>query len=463
MLVFSFNDIRILLILIIRGKLMNKIELNIPCGSIVGIDKNDYNEFRGIKYANAKRWEYPEVITNFVGTYHATEFGECSFQRRAFEDDEVCNAFYHKEFRKGMSFKYSEDCQFLNIYAPKDAKDCPVLIYIHGGSFTGGSNNEGHISGAEYAKNGIIFVAINYRLNAFGFCSHPDLEKDGRCGNFGLYDQVAAIQWVKDNICGFGGNPDNIVLLGQSAGAMSVDILISSPLCKGWFKGAIMMSGAGLQRIAGKPFTPEKTRKFWDNACKHAGVNNVNQLKALDEKSLFYAWSDACKDEKISLFVTSPVYDGKLLTKETFNTSTIPNIPIILGETITDMVPIALELLTKKYARLVKKNDNCYVYNFNRNLPGDNAGAWHSADLLYAFKTMENNWRPFEEIDYKISDEIFSAFCAFVKTGNPNCDAIPHWSTDYKKPLRFCENTRVAPWETKQLFKNTFANNGAEF
>ena len=249
---------------------MNNIEIKTSCGNIKGIDNNDYVEFRGIKYANADRWEYPTQITSWYGTYDATEFGECSYQRRGFEDDATCNAFYHKEFRKGMTFKYSEDCQFLNIYAPKNAKDCPVLIYIHGGSFTGGSSNEGHLSGVEYAKNGIVCVTINYRLNAFGFVAHPDLrDENGIKANFGLYDQLTAIKWVKDNIDSFGGKANNIVLMGQSAGAMSIDILISSPLCKGWFKGAIMMSGAGLMRTISKPLTPKKITRLW----KRGGVS----------------------------------------------------------------------------------------------------------------------------------------------------------------------------------------------
>lgn len=442
---------------------MNKLELTIPCGKIVGIDNDDYMEFRGIRYANAKRWEKPVEIKEFDGTYDATEFGECSYQRRGFEDDEKCNAFYHKEFRKGMSFEYSEDCLFLNIYAPKNAKNAPVLIYIHGGSFTGGSANEGHIDGKEYAKKGIIFVAMNYRLNAFGFCSHPDLTDNGACGNFGLHDQIKAVSWVRNNISGFGGDKSNITLLGQSAGAMSVDILISSPVCRDWFKNAIMMSGAGLQRAVAKPVSPEKTRKFWDMIIANAGVSNMNQLKSVDEKTLFYAWSDACKADKMSMLHTMPVVDGEIITRHSFNMNSIPNIPIMLGVTCTDMMPIALEGITRKYAKSISKYKKCYVYNFNRNLPGDDAGAWHSCDLLYAFKTLGNNWRPFEDIDYRISDQLFESICAFVRTGNPNCDAISYWSPNYKLPMRFCENTMPMPWDTKLLFQNTFSNKGAEF
>lgn len=442
---------------------MEKIIVKTKCGNIVGISNEEHNEFRAIKYASAKRYEYPMVTTSFDGDYDATCFKACSYQRRGFEDDEKCNAFYHKEFRKGMSFTYDEDCFFLNIYAPKDAKDAPIVIYIHGGSFTGGSTNEGHIEGQEYAKRGIIFACMNYRLNAFGFCSHPDLtDRVGRCGNFGLYDQIAAISWIRENIASFGGDPSNITLIGQSAGAMSVDILLTSPVCKDWFKGGIMMSGGALQRAVAKPVMPEKTKEFWESIIQKAGTKNIEELKAVDEKTLFYAWSDACKENKLSMLYTMPVVDGVVVTKD-FNMKNPPSVPCILGVTQTDMMPIALEVVTKKFAKEITKKAPCYVYNFNYDLPGDNAGAWHSCDLLYAFGTLHKNWRPFGDLDRKLSFQMIEAFCAFVKTQNPNCDAIPTWLSGYKTPMRFCENTQMAKWETKKLLKNTFSNNGAEF
>lgn len=212
---------------------MNYIEYDTACGRIRGIENETYLEFRGIRYAKAERFEYPRQIKSWNGIYDATKFGDCAYQHRAFDDDATVNAFYHKEFRKGLSFTYSEDCLFLNIWAPKNAENCPVLIYIHGGSFTGGSANEGHISGEKFAENGIITVAFNYRLGPFGFCSHPDLtDENGVCGNYGLFDQTLAIRWIKDNISSFGGNPDKITLMGQSAGAMSVDIHLSNPLIR---------------------------------------------------------------------------------------------------------------------------------------------------------------------------------------------------------------------------------------
>lgn len=439
---------------------MANYEINTPCGQISGIDCGSYAEFRGIEYAKAKRWEYPVLTEKWEGTLDATKFGACSYQKRGFENDADCNPFYHKEFRAGMTFTYSEDCLFLNIYAPKNKEKCPVLIYIHGGSFTGGSADEGHIDGKAYAEREIIFVGLNYRLGPYGFCSHPDLKNDdGVCGNYGLYDQFAAIEWIKKNIEAFGGDCENITLLGQSAGAMSVDIQLSNPMAEGYYKGAVLMSGAALQRGIAKPQTPEKSRKFWDKVIELAGCKDINELREADVKTLYYAWLDAQKAIKTGMLLTLPVYDGKLLVKGNFSIKTIPDLPYIVGVTKNDMVPAVLELLAKKWSNKCRTNSNmCYVYNFMRSLPGDDLGAWHSADLPYAFATLEKNWRPFEEVDYKISNQMVESISAFVRTQDPNCDAIPAWNT--QTPLHFCEDTRSEEWHTKELFHNTISNKG---
>lgn len=444
---------------------MNNIEYDTPCGAIIGIDAEEYLEFRGIRYAEAERFAYPKAIKHWDGVYDATEFGDCAYQHRAFDDDSKVNAFYHKEFRKGLFFTYSEDCLFLNIWTPKNAKNCPVLIYIHGGSFTGGSANEGHISGMKFAKNGVITVALNYRLGPFGFCSHPDLtDKNGICGNYGLFDQTVAIQWVRDNIAAFGGNPDKITLMGQSAGAMSIDIHLSNPMIKDCISGAIMLSGAGIQRFLLKPLVPEKTIPFWNMVIKNAGVDTINQLKTVEPKTLYYAWLDACKESKFSMPYTFPVYDGRILQKGRFTVNEIADVPYIIGSTCTDMIPFVLQCVNKKWGRYAEKNNKskCYIYNFTRKLPGDNKGAWHSADLLYAFSTLDFSWRPFEKIDYDISNQLSLAICSFAKCANPNCGAFAQWESGYKKPMHFSENSHCAKWDTLDNIKHTFSGFGVE-
>ncbi|MCC8073292.1 MAG: carboxylesterase family protein [Clostridiales bacterium] len=443
---------------------MTYIETVCNCGKIRGIENDECIEYRSVKYANSKRWEYPVQVEKWDSVYDATEYKDCSYQRRSFEDDAVCNAFYHKEFREGLTFNYSEDCLYLNIWSPKKPENCPVLIYIHGGSFTGGSSNEAHINGTEIAKGGVIFISFNYRLGPFGFCSHPDLtDENGVCGNYGLFDQYVAIKWIKDNIKEFGGNPDKITIMGQSAGAMSVDIHASSPLEKGWFSGAIMSSGAAMQRLLLKPLKPEKTVSFWEDIMKNAGVHSMEELRLVSPKTLYYAWLDACNKSILTMPYTFPVIDGKLLTKETFNMKNIADIPYIIGMTVTDMMPIVLMRTIKKWAKSSRKNSNkCYTYILSRLLPGDNLGAWHSSDLLYFFSTLKFNWRPFEKIDYEISNQMSQAIIAFSKNGNPNCSSLPHWESGTKKPMTFCENTRQEKWDVKTLIKNTFSKGKTE-
>lgn len=439
------------------------VEINTVCGKIKGLSFDFHNEFRGIRYATADRWKYPKQVTSWQGVYDATEFGACSFQRRGFEEDAVCNPFYHKEFRRGMTFQYSEDCLFLNIWAPKDAENCPVLVFIHGGSFTGGSADEGHICGAEYAKNGVIFVAINYRLGPFGFCSHPDLrDENGVVGNYGLHDQYIALKWIKENIASFGGNSENITLMGQSAGAMSVDIQLSNPMCKGWFSGAILMSGGAIQRAVVKPLKPEKSVEFWEKVMAGAKVKNMEELRGADEKTLFYAWLDVYREKFSNILYSLPTEDGALIKEDNFNMNTIPDIPYILGVTTEDMVPAALQILTQRFASKCQKHKNpCFVYNFARDLPGDDIGAWHASDLPYAFATLLNGWRPYNKTDFEISNQMLKSIAAFSKTGNPNCNAIPSvWKSGAKRPMRFCEDTRTMPWPTPKMIKNTLFNKG---
>ena len=441
---------------------MEFITKSTPCGEIKGINGEKCYEFRGVRYARAERYEMPVEQEKWDGVYDATKYKACCYQHRAFDDDAKVNPFYHIEFRKGLHFTYSEDCHFLNIWAPKNAESCPVLIFIHGGSFTGGSTDEGHIKGERLAEKGIITVAMNYRLGPYGFCAHKDLEKDGEIlANFGLYDQTAAINWVIKNISSFGGNPENITLMGQSAGAMSVDIHLSNPLLKNKIKGAIMQSGAGLQRCLLKPLSVEKITPFWDKIIENAGVKSINELKNVDAKTLYYAWLKACKESKFSMPYTFPVYDEKIICKNDFTLKALPDIPCIIGSTCTDMIPIVLEAVTKKYARHIQsKNGKCWLYNFNRFLPGDDMGAWHSADLLYAFSTLDFNWRPFEEVDYKISEQLSDAIAQFAKTQNPNCNSIPTWEINYKKPMSFCEKTECDSWHTRDNIKYTLTGKG---
>ena len=257
--------------------IMDKI-INTPCGSIQNTDCrwDGVRAFKGIRYATAGRWEYPVPVIKWEGTYDATRYGSCCYQPRAFTDEakNPGKAFYYNEFRKGETYTYSEDCLFLNVFTPGEAGSdsrLPVIVYIHGGGFTGGCGHEKHFDGPAWAKKGVVAVTINYRLGPMGFVCLPELKEEaGHTGNYGLYDQVAALQWVQRNISAFGGDPQNVTIMGQSAGAMSVQSLCFSPLTEGLFHKAVMSSGGGISRIMNNKATPEDRYALWQCARKEA-------------------------------------------------------------------------------------------------------------------------------------------------------------------------------------------------
>lgn len=447
-----------------QTKTAGTVEISTKLGKIRGVDTGDCIEFRGIRYATAERFKKALPVTKWAGVYDATRFGACCYQRRAFTDDSVTNPFYHKEFRKGLSFTYSEDCLFINIWKPKTEGKCPVLVYVHGGSFTGGSGDEGHIRGNAFAKEGVMVVTLNYRLGPYGFACHPDFTtEDGACGNFGLFDQALAFKWIKENIADYGGDENNITLSGQSAGAMSVDMQLSNPDIEGIFSGAILISGAGLQRFVLKPISPEKEGKeFWEKIAQKAGLSSVEGLRTLEPDKLFTAWEEAQKEVKLAIRCTLPCYDGYIVRKGGYNEKTIPDMPYLIGITTNDMFPAILEHTTKKWTKYAQRNfrNKCFVYSFGRALPGDDIGAWHAADLLYAFKTLDFNWREFEPIDYEISDKMFACYKAFCENQNPNCREVPRWDSGIEAPMYFGDVTGPRKLETKLFLKNTVKHKG---
>lgn len=435
---------------------METIIKNTLCGDIKGLVFEGYNEYRGIKYATAERWKYPTQVTKWDGVYDATEWGACCYQHRAFEDDATVNAFYHNEFRRGLEFTYSEDCLFLNIWTPSEGENHPVAIYIHGGTFTGGSGNESHIKGQEFAKKGIVYATINYRLGPYGFCSHPDLtDENGVCGNFGLFDQQMALKWIKENIKAFGGDPDNITIMGQSAGCMSVDIQLTSDLNKDYFKGAYMMSAATMIRTVNKPMHAKDTKPYWEKVIKEARVNNMEELRKVDPKTLYYSWLNVYNsyNKLTRMKYTFPVFDPYILREDRLSVKNIPDIAYLIGMCSLDMLPPVLRFTDKLWAKTAgKQNKNkCYTYMFDHDLPGDSKRNWHCADMPYAFGNLKTNWRPFTEVDYKIEKEMFESVCAFIKTHNPNNEFVPEWGSDYKKTMTFDNNTTYRNYKLVKL------------
>ena len=419
--------------------------------------------YKGIRYATAGRFEYPCEVSAWEGVYDATEYGAASYQPRSFynEEDMPKKIFYYNEFRKGEKYEYSEDCLFLNVFAPeeKEGKEkLPVIVYIHGGGFTGGCGNEKHFDVPVWPNKDVIGVTLNYRLGPLGFAVLPELKEEaGKTGNYGLYDQMTAIKWVKHNIAAFGGDPDNITVMGQSAGAMSVQQHCLSPLEDGLFAKAVMCSGGGASKALSTSL-PEKNYEFWQTIMEKCGAKSLEEFRAVPVETLFKVWQE---NKKASMGGgCSPCIDGELVVgaaHELLAEGKQHKIPYMIGTTSHDVMPPLLYSMAKGWCK--GQDTPAYLWFFNRDLPGDDHGAWHSSDLWYWFGTLDNCWRPFEKKDFDLSEEMTDRLCAFAKTAVPNSKEYPEWESGGKSALILGnDDTKQGNPSTFKLWVTMFTN-----
>ncbi|TXH30291.1 MAG: carboxylesterase family protein, partial [Cyclobacteriaceae bacterium] len=242
--------------------------------------------FKGIPFAappiGELRWKEPQPAKPWPGVLTCNQFSASPMQNKP-----APFAMWTGEFIAPPE-PLSEDCLYLNVWTPaKSANEkLPVLMWIYGGGFVSGSAACAVYDGEALAKEGIIFVSINYRVGVFGFLSHPDLTNEsGRnaSGNYALLDQLAALKWIKANIGAFGGDPDKVTIAGQSAGSFSVQALVASPLSKGLFRGAIAHSGASMGRFSKKLPDAEKTGL---ELSKKVNATSIAALRKLSADSL---------------------------------------------------------------------------------------------------------------------------------------------------------------------------------
>lgn len=299
-----------------------------------------------------------------------------------------------------------------------------------------GFGSEREFDGEAYAKRGIVLVTVNYRLGLFGYFAHPKLrQRDGHSGNYGLLDQIAAVDWVRENIASFGGDPEQITIFGQSAGGMSVRALISSPLMKGKIKGAILQSCGGYRSPLPVGGSGEKLEKAAVRFLRKRKMT-LEDLYALPAEEIlpltmkFLGTAMLYTRQLLSL---TPVTDGYALTKscdETLEQGEVLPISYMIGCTKNDIQVSRAGVKNPKKNRLYtsmedwslmqeKLGNPNYAYYFTRQLPGDNEGAFHSAELWYMFGTIARCWRPLTEADRVLSEEMLDCWAAFIKTGNP--------------------------------------------
>ena len=250
-------------------------------GVLEGFEEGGVKKFLGVPFAQAPvgelRWKAPQPVLPWEGVREAKQFGDDPMQPNIFGD---------------MNFRgsgRSEDCLYLNIWttAKTTADALPVLIYFNGGGLMAGSGSEPRYDGSSIAKEGVIGVTANYREGIFGFFAHPDLTAASDykgSGNFGFLDQVAAIKWVKENIAAFGGNPDRITIVGESAGSFSVSLLMCSPLSKDLIAGAMLSSGAEV--LPYEPTSQTDADAAGAALLKEAGIASLTDAMAMNADSL---------------------------------------------------------------------------------------------------------------------------------------------------------------------------------
>ena len=390
--------------------------------------------YKGIPYAappvGMLRWAEPQPVEPWDSVKVCDKFGPAAMQSALQE-----GTMYWKEFYNCPEPEKSEDCLYLNVWAPasKTAGGYPVAVWIHGGAFMQGYGHEMEFDGETFAKKGVILVTINYRLGIFGYLALEELEKESKhhtTGNYGLLDQYAALKWVKDNIEQFGGDSRRITVFGQSAGAGSVQDLISSKMCKGILTGAIIQSGGGLRGIIDTP-TKEEHEMVGTEFLKFANLKDVAEARTVSADSLLKLARDFSFKQGMG-FQFSPCVDGYILKASPNVVALAGNeldINYMIGYCANDIAPDVMKSAAANWSLLLEKQGRnpAYVYCFNRALPGDENGAFHSSELWYVFGTMKRCWRPFTDADYALSEKMSDYWTNFVKYGNPNGNAEGSW------------------------------------
>lgn len=466
--------------------------VKIKNGWIEGLPAADprITAFKGIPFAmpptHSLRFHAPIPSSDWVGTMKTYHFKPISMQPvPGLDKDNI----YTREWNVDPEIPMGEDCLYLNVWSPAKSTDekLPVFVWYFGGGWQVGNTAEMEFDGERFARRGIIFVSINYRVNVFGFLSHPEItaENPMQPGNFGLLDQQLGTRWVRDNIEAFGGDPNNITIGGQSAGGGSTLIHVVSAQNKDLFQKAIIQSGVLMNPY--EELIPKRTLsqaeqigiEFFD----FLGVKSLAEARALTEAYIMEKWGQY-GDFAESMRLWIPIHDGHFLEGdpiELFLAGKRQNVPLLLGHTGNEFFAMLNEhnkesIHTKaeelfdddvdEYLELIGWNNKAleeiqestripsleygvrilceyedelnpdlhnYYYEFDPDIPGwDNPGSFHSSDLWFTFETLAKCWRPFTGKHYDLSRQMCNYWTNFIKTGNPNGidqtgESMPQW------------------------------------
>jgi para-nitrobenzyl esterase len=428
-------------------------------GPLVGVSDNGIVAFKGIPYARppvgALRWRAPQPVEPWTNDREATTFGASCPQ-----DGTI-------EMADGKPSPTSEDCLTLNVWAPAHASAAPVMVFIHGGGNTQGSSARRYYSGAAFARDGVVLVTLNYRLGWLGFFGHPALTHEAPAGegvgNYGLLDQIAALRWVKQNIKAFGGDPANVTVFGESAGAGDIAVLMTAAPAAGLFERAIVESVGRWNRLptlAAAEASGVEAALTW-----HLPQDATTaQLRAVPAELISHTENFG-----------TPMVDGRLLRVDpavAYGTSRVPRVGLMIGansdegsllgsdiagflagftetERATartlypglDDAALARALFRDAYftaptrwiAQHMAPLAPTFVYRFDyvrHTQRGRVPGASHGAELPYVF----DSWKDSPVGDSFMNDEdratvvrLHGCWVAFAKTGAPSCPDTPAW------------------------------------
>ena len=441
--------------------------LQIEGGQVQGVTADDHPDvyvYRGIPYAAPPlgdlRWKAPQPVVAWKGVKVCDTFGHPSYQAVHYPGG------YTTEWGYGKEAPYSEDCLYLNVWtkAPGDVnKKLPVALWIHGGGYREGWGTEPEFDGQEWGNKDVVLVSINYRLGVFGFLCHPELSKEnpkGVSGNYGILDQIESLKWIKKNIAQFGGDPNNVTIFGQSAGAGSVRTLCESPLARGLFHKAVIMSGNGISlpskdgvkpRPAG-PFAPvslEQAEAMTKKMMDWAGLTDLTKMRRASTETI-YALSTLYGNVtgERAFLPLMPIVEGYVCTKsfdDAVREGTVADVPYMIGYTQHDMGDMSEGIA--EFCRVREsKGGKAWAYEFARPLPDDGShpevtsrlkGAFHSSDLWFVFKSLKHCWRPWTKGDWDLSEKMLTAWTNFAKYSNPNGQKDGNWKPLTKKEPLF--------------------------
>jgi para-nitrobenzyl esterase len=447
-------------------------QARITGGAVSGVAGEGIAIFKGIPFAAPPvgdlRWKAPAPVKPWSGVKKADAFAAACMQ--------APNS-------QGNTSPVSEDCLYLNVWTPANSANAkiPVIVWIHGGGFTGGSTSISMYDGTGFAKKGVVLVSLAYRLGPYGFMAHPDLSRESGhgSGTYGIQDLIAGLQWVKANISAFGGDPGNVTIFGHSAGSAAVGFLGASPLSKGLFHRVIAMSGSSFtplqtsqQGSFGMSIPSLKMAEATGSAfLSKLAVNGIAEARKLSADTIQAATGGGV--------TFRPVADGYVLSNDIFTVyeqGKFNDTPVLLGHTSDEtlafggrqaVTPAAFETQVKEqfgpqaevilrayphatdadaaraarhlrndtsfawnmwtWAREQSKHGKGKVFSYYYNNHGPQAeGSGHGSDVPFAFQTLAGRRTPSQE-DRALSDMISSYYVNFAVTGDPNGKGLPQW------------------------------------